>query len=118
MELKDSEHCCLPETKDHYLDWLKAHIQHAHNCPAYYVRTEMVHEEIEGNTVWFGGVEVFGLIGHSEAKRCFAWGHIYNQSDTNGKVAIALEVMPIASAQNAVRAQLINDLRCAAATQG
>ena len=110
MELKSPEHRGFRETKDHYLDWLKAHIQEAHNHPAYYLRTETVHELIEGNTVWLGEVEVFGLIGHPEAKRCFAWGHSYDRSDTNGRVVTALERFPTFFAQNAVRVQLGSDL--------
>jgi hypothetical protein len=116
MELKNLEHPGSGETKDDYLDWLKAHIQREHNYPAYYLRTETVREDIEGNTVWLGEVEVFGLIGHPEAKRCFTWGHSYDRSDSNGRVVFALERLPIVSAQSALRAQLANDLRSAAAT--
>ena len=33
--------------KDDYLDCLKAEIGREHGCPAYYIRTEIVHEEKE-----------------------------------------------------------------------
>jgi len=98
------------ETKKEYLDWVKLQIENGQCCPAYFLHTETVHEEIEGNTVWLGNVEVFGLIGHSEAKRCFAWGHEYDRSDPNGEVVVALELPPIVSAQTALRAQLAKDL--------
>ena len=98
------------ETEDDYLDWLKAEIGREYGCPAYYIRTDIVHEEVDGNTVWHGEVEVFGLIGHPHAKRCFAWGHEHDQSDPKGRLVIALEALPIVSAQNAVRIQLIKDL--------
>jgi hypothetical protein len=113
MELKSLEHRASWETQDDYLDWLKAHIQQRHNCPAYYLRTERAREDIEGNNVWRGEVEVFALIGHTEAKRCFAWGHNEEGSDPNGKVVVVLELPPIFSVQNAVRAQLAKDLRSA-----
>jgi hypothetical protein len=96
--------------KDEYLDWLKAEIQHAYNCPAYFLRTEMVHERIEGNTVWLGDVEIFCLVGHSQAKRCFAWGHDFDRSDLKGKPVAILEMLPVLFAQNAVRTQLAKDL--------
>jgi hypothetical protein len=111
MELRSLEHPGSWETKDDYLDWLKAHVQHAHNCPAYYLRTERVHEDIEGNNIWRGEVEVFALIGHAQAKRCFAWGHNDERSEPNGKVVVVLELPPIFFVQNAVRTQLAEDLR-------
>ena len=98
------------ETKEEYLDWLKANAEHTLGCPAYYLRTEIVREAIEGHTVWLGEVGVFGLIGHLEAKRCFAWGHAYDRSETNGDIVVVLEQLPTPSAQHAVRAQLRKDL--------
>ena len=101
----------MRDTKEDYLDVVKAQIEHAYSCPAYYLRTEAVVEAIEENVIWQGEVEVFGLIGHSQAKRCFAWGHAYDRSALDGKIVIALEILPTVSPQNAVRAQLANDLR-------
>jgi len=98
------------ETEDDYLDWLKSEIGREYGCPAYYIRTVLVHEEVAGNTFWHGAVEIFGLIGHPSAKRCFAWGHEDDQSGPNGRLVITLEALPVVSAQNAVRVQLIKDL--------
>jgi len=106
----------IVETKDEYLDCLKAEIEQKHNCPAYYLRTEAVHETIEENTVWQGDVEIFCLIGHEVAKRCFAWGHSFDRSDSQGEFIITLDQLPAVSAQNAVRIQLVKDLRIGPAT--
>jgi hypothetical protein len=108
----------LQETKDDYLDCLKAHIGREHNCPAYYLRTETLHEQIDGNTVWTGEVEVFGLIGHPQAKRCFAWGHAADRSDAAGTIVTVLELIPVFSAQNAVQFQLAKDIGPIAQSEG
>ena len=108
--VKSNDPTSEDKDKDQYLDWLKAEVQKAYGRPAYYVRTEAVHEAIEGNTVWLGEVEVFGLIGHAQAKRCFAWGHDFDRSDTKGRVIAVLETPSMGSAQHAVRLQLAKDL--------
>jgi len=94
------------ETKDDYLDCLKAEIGRECGCPAYFIRTDTVHEESDGKTIWHGEVEVFGLIGHPGAKHCFAWNHGRNRNDPNGELVIALEILPLTSARRAVQAQL------------
>jgi hypothetical protein len=93
------------ETRDNYLDWLKAEIERAHNCPAYYVRTETVRENNGAIAGWSGEVEVFGLIGHPKAKHCFAWGHGAKQTDWKGEFAIVIDSIA-GSPKEAVRMQL------------
>jgi hypothetical protein len=97
--------------KNEYLDWLKADIEREYNCPAFYLRTETVHETLEGNTVWLGDVEIFGLIGHLEARRCFAWGHEHEGSGSGGRLVMMLSIPPVVSAPNAVRIQLLKELK-------
>lgn len=108
--MKSNDPAIEDKDKDQYLDWLKAEVQEAYGCPVYYVRAEIVHEAIEGNTVWLGDVEVFGLIGHAQARRCFAWGHDFDRSDTKGRIIAVLETPSVGSAQHAVRLQLAKDL--------
>jgi hypothetical protein len=99
------------EDKNEYLDWLKADIGREYNCPAYYLRTQTVHETLEGSTEWLGDVEVFGLISHLEASRCFAWRQEREGSDSSSRLVIMLATPPAVSAPKAVRIQLMKDLK-------
>jgi hypothetical protein len=92
--------------KQEYLDRVKVQIEQKLGCRAYFLRTDTVHEEIEGNPIWFGEVELFGLIGHAEASHCFAWGHEFDRSSRGGEIVVFLEISPIEHAYHAVRTQL------------
>jgi len=59
-----------------------------------------VTEEFEGQTAWQGTVEVFDLIGHSKAKRAYAW--TYRDGDQDKTVTV-LGIPPVDSPQNAVK---------------
>ena len=61
-----------------------------------------VHETFEGKTVWQGEVEVFDLDGPLTAKRCYAW--MYQKEDGKTRYATVLELPPVQSAQDAVKA--------------
>jgi hypothetical protein len=57
-------------------------------------------EQFEGQIAWQGTVEVFDLIGHSKAKRAYAW--TYREGDQNKTIAV-LEIPPVDSPQSAVK---------------
>ena len=59
-----------------------------------------VTEEFEGQTAWQGTVEGFDLIGHSKAKRAYAW--TYRDGDQDKTVTV-LGIPPVDSPQNAVK---------------
>lgn len=84
-------------------------IRRLHECEADYLETVPVTETFQGQTVWEGDVEVFSLRGHPKALRCFAWSH-----ETEGKdkrfVAV-LELPPVDSAQAAVRAAIVAEMK-------
>ena len=84
--------------KKEYLERLKLTIEHLHNCAARYERTEHVHETFQGQTVWNGEVEVFGISGHPKAKRCYGWSH----GEPEEFITI-LELPPVDSPQSAVK---------------
>ena len=46
-----------------------------HCCKCIWVESVPVKEVFEGETVWEGVVQVFDLINHPTAKRCYAWSH-------------------------------------------
>ena len=57
-----------------YLTELRATIRRLHECEASHTRTEAVREVINGQVLWDGNVEVFALLGHDRALRCYAEG--------------------------------------------
>jgi hypothetical protein len=58
-----------------------------------------------GRVVWEGAVEVFALLGHDEALRCYAWGR---QRDEGGwEITTVLAIPPVLSAETAVKAAII-----------
>ncbi|HTQ30358.1 MAG TPA: hypothetical protein VMI53_04035 [Opitutaceae bacterium] len=64
--------------------------------------TVHVREVFQGQIAWDGEVEVFHLIGHAKAKRCYAWGH--PADDNKGwEFTTVLEIPPVVSPQTAVK---------------
>jgi hypothetical protein len=88
-----------------YVAELRATIRRLYRCDASHSRTEAVKEVVNGQVMWEGNVEVFALLGHDEALRCYAWGHLHD----NGKweVTTVLAIPPVVSASSAVIAAFI-----------
>jgi len=61
--------------------------------------------------VWQGDVEVFDLDGHPEAERAYAWSHREGQDDKGERFVAVVEIPPVISAETAVRASIVNDLK-------
>jgi fructose-specific component phosphotransferase system IIB-like protein len=89
--------------KQDYLAVLRAGIWKNHQCGVVWLETVHVDEVVNGKTIWSGDVEVFNLMQHPKAKRCYAWAHA-----DGGYVAI-LELSPVDSALAAVQASLRAD---------
>lgn len=87
-----------------YVAELRATIRRLHQCEASHSRTEAVREVVNGQVMWEGNVEVFALLGHHEALRCYAWGHLHE--DGNWEVTTVLAIPPVVSASSAVIAAL------------
>ena len=85
-----------------YIPELRATIRRLHRCEASHTRTEVVRQEIEGRVLWEGKVEVFALLGHDDALRCYAWGDL----DGAGRweVTTVFAIPPVVSASTAVLA--------------
>jgi hypothetical protein len=90
-----------------YLPLLSARIERAHQCYAVHRESVHVHEMVDGQTVWKGEVEVFDLIGHAEAKICYAWW--YEERDRGLRVVTVLEKPPIDSPAMAVKFAIFFD---------
>ena len=84
--------------KQDYLVRLQVAIQQLHNCSARHRNTVPVHEVFQGKMVWRGDVEVFDLIDHPKAKKCYGWSH-----DEPEEFITILELPPVDSAQAAVK---------------
>ena len=84
-------------------------IRDLHSCDSVWVESVPVKETFQGQTVWEGSVQVFDLIGHPTAKRCYAWSHA-----TKGKKRRFVAVLhqgPVDSPEKAVRAAIASEHR-------
>ena len=95
-------------TNDEYLERLELGIERLHDCKAVHVDSVPVHEIVHGERNWNVTVEVFSLIGHPKAKRCFAWSHHEGQADCGHPFYALLEIPPIDSPQTAVHVTLVS----------
>ena len=88
---------------------LQSAIRQLHGCESAHVESVLVHETFQGATVWDGVVEVFSLVGHPTARRCYAWNY---QQDVGGTRYLAvLELPPVDSARRAVQVAIAADSR-------
>lgn len=75
-------------------------IRATHGARAVHVETVQVKEVFEGKTAWEGDVEVFFVIGHPKATRCYAWGY---RDGEEWAITTVLELPPVVSPQTAVK---------------
>ncbi len=64
---------------------------------------------VDGRLLWEGRVEVFALLGHDQALRCYAWGNL----DEHGRWAVTtvLAIPPVISAESAVLAAVAAEIK-------
>jgi len=89
---------------------LKKAIHNLHGCESTWVASAQVKETFQGQTVWEGSVQVFDLIGHPTATRCYVWSHAVEGSDNRRFVAV-LHPGPVDSPEKAVRAAIVEQHR-------
>ena len=70
-----------------------------------------VKETFKGQTVWEGIVEVFDLVGHPTAHRVYAWANDTDDTKNPRHHVTVLHLHPIKSAQDAVRAAIVQEFR-------
>jgi hypothetical protein len=80
-----------------YIKELKDVIRRLHGVESEHVESVPVKETFQGRTVWEGIVEVFDLKGHPTAFRAYAWSVLHQH--------------PIKSAQDAVKAAIVQEYR-------
>jgi hypothetical protein len=79
-----------------------------HGCKATWIESIPIKETFEGQTVWEGTVQVFNLIDHPKAKKCYAWSYIVNDSGKR-KFFVVLHQGPVDSPQTAVKASIVSE---------
>lgn len=80
-----------------------------HGVEATHLRSEPVHEQFYGQTMWQGIVEVFTVRGHPTATTAYAWTY----EDDDGKLhhMAVLGLPPVKNATDAVRAVAATEAR-------
>jgi hypothetical protein len=94
-----------------YIEELRDVIRRLHGAEATHVESVPVKETFKGETVWEGIVEVFELAGHATAHRAYAWAHETDNPDKPIRHVTVLHLHPIKSAQDAVRAAIMQEAR-------
>ena len=89
---------------------LRTAVERMHHCHAQPAEVIPICESFQGQPVWQGIVHVFELTGHPTATRCYAWSSPVGESDKRRFFAV-LHLPPITSAQDAVRAAIVQEYR-------
>ena len=92
------------------IEQLQQAVEDMHGCKAELIETISVSETFQGQPVWQGIVHLFDLTGHPTATRCYAWSSPIGESDKRRFFAV-LHIPPITSAQDAVRAAIVQEYR-------
>src|SRR5262245_14726935 len=88
---------------------LQRAIREQHGCESRHVRSIPITEMFGGVVVFDGQVEVFQLIGHPTARRCYAFG--YQPDGYSDRKVVLLERPPVESALKAVQAAVAEGSR-------
>ncbi len=98
------------EMNDRYVEDLKQAVEKLHSCGAT-LEGHVPVKEMHGDQVaWDGVVSVFHLDGHPHATICYAWSSPVEGSDRRKFYAV-LNIPPVTSPQEAVRAAIVQDFR-------
>jgi hypothetical protein len=81
------------------LDALREAIKGVHGCDSAWVESVRVQEPF-----WTGDVQVFRLIGHPTAERCYAWSQVAGRES---HIHAVLHGATVDSAAQAVRATIV-----------
>ena len=100
-----------------YLEALKDVIRRLHGAEATHIESVPVKETFQGQTVCEGIVEVFDLKDHPTAHRVYAWAHDTDDRENPRRHVTVLHAHPVKSAQDAVRAFIIQESRIGTAEE-
>jgi hypothetical protein len=85
---------------------LQEAIRKMHGCESRFLETVAVHEKLKNETVWVGDVQVFELVGHPKATRCYAWS-FFNEDSRKRRYIAVLGDGPVVSAATAVQVYIV-----------
>jgi hypothetical protein len=94
------------ENKQKNLERLKHAVEDVHQCSARHCMSVKIKEEVQGQTVWDGVVEVFDLTGNSKSSICYAWWRATEKEGSNEGFVAMLAIPPVISPLSAVRASI------------
>jgi hypothetical protein len=94
-----------------HIEELQTVIRRLHGTDSTHVESVPVKETFHGQTVWEGIVEVFDLHDHPHAAKVYAWSHDTEDPQKPKRHVTVLQIAPITSAVEAVRAAIIQELR-------
>lgn len=83
------------------IEKLKDAVQVMHRCTATHRESVHVREMFRDQVAWEGIVEVFDIVGHPKADRCYAWS--YHDDSDSPEYATVLKIPPATSAALAVK---------------
>ena len=89
---------------------LRRAVEQMHDCQATFLEKAVVNELFQGQPVWQGIIHIFELTGHPTATRCYAWSSPIGESEKRRFFAV-LHIPPSTSAQDAVRAAIVQEYR-------
>ena len=93
-----------------YIKALQEAIKNTHGCDSEHIDSVPITETYKDKVVWSGAVEVFNLIDHPTASKCYAWGHHLETNNKKSRYVAVLNISPIDSPIKAVRASIISDM--------
>ena len=85
-----------------YVERLRQAVEKLQGCAAMHNATVFVHIE----SLWQGDVEVFDLLGHPLAEKCYAWLDVRSTREAESDYFAFLHRAPVTSAKEAVQASL------------
>ena|ERR1700674_3743860 len=100
-----------------YILELKQAIRGLHGVESEHVDSVPVKETFQGQTVWEGIVEVFDLKDHPTAHRIYVWAHDTDDPTNPRRYVAVLHSHPVKSAEDAVRAFIIQESRIGTAEE-
>lgn len=100
-----------------YIDEWKTIMRQLHHADSKHAESVVVRETFGSETVWEGIVEVFELIGHPTAHRVYAWINEPRLPNQTKQHVTVLHPHPVKSAQDAVRAALVQEFRSLESTE-
>ena len=92
------------------VEGLRKAIRNLHGCDSTWIQAVRVKETLKGETAWDGHVQIFNLIDHQAAVRCYAWSQAIDDSTKRRFVAV-LHQEPVTSPGAAVRASMVQQAR-------